>query len=198
MSDYVDTGAIISADGRYRYRLWREWRLWPDTANWYWWQENGKPVLDGAGAPIGEPKSCVFIMLNPSTADADADDATIRRCVAFAKRWKYDRLDVFNLFAYRATDPRALLALNDSDDPVGPKNLHYLQSFLEHRATVGHIICAWGNHGAHLGQDETMLGWLQGFDRYALKLSKDGHPAHPLYLPTDSDPIPFRPDRRAA
>jgi len=78
----------ISACGRYRYRLWREWRLHPKPAQWrMWFCENGAPVLDGSGQQLGEPIACVFIMLNPSTADGDTDDPTIRRCVAFAKAW---------------------------------------------------------------------------------------------------------------
>jgi hypothetical protein len=137
-------------------------------------------------------------MLNPSTADGDVDDPTIRRCVGFAQAWGYDRLDVVNLFAYRATDPAALLALNDSDDPVGPLNSEAFEKVLRFGYPVGKIICAWGNHGAHLGQDETALGWLGDRERFALKISKEGHPGHPLYLPKGSVPIPFKPARGRA
>ncbi|WP_239508926.1 DUF1643 domain-containing protein, partial [Stenotrophomonas maltophilia] len=78
----------------------REWRGTASNKNWKWLGFN-----DGAGAPLGEPLSCMFVMLNPSTADADLDDPTIRRCVGFAKALKFDQLSVVNLFAYRATKP---------------------------------------------------------------------------------------------
>ncbi len=195
--DYVAAGARISKDGRYRYRLWREWRLWPEPAAWRWLEdEAGKPVLDGAGAPLGRPKSVLFVMLNPSTADGDQDDPTIRRCVGFARAWGYDRVEVVNLFAYRATDPDALLALNHDDDPVGPDNGSTIRDLIRSRGEffgsgVDKVVCAWGNLGGYLGQDETVLGWLGDAPRFALKLSKDGHPGHPLYLPASSLLIPF-------
>lgn len=191
-SPYVDAGATISPCGKYRYRLWREWRLHPSPAQWdMWTDERGKPVVDGAGEQLGEPKSCIFIMLNPSTADGEQDDPTIRRCIGFAKAWGYDRLDVLNLFAYRATDPRQLLALNHDDDPVGQGNSKAIKSALFPSRLAGIVVCAWGAHGGHLGQDETVLGWLGDHDAYALGLSADGHPRHPLYLPASATPKRF-------
>jgi hypothetical protein len=94
---YVYAGADISPDGRYRYRLWREWRGCASRDHWRW-----LGAKDGAGHELGEPLSVLFVMLNPSTADGTTDDPTIRRCVGFAKRWRYDRLEVVNLFAHRA------------------------------------------------------------------------------------------------
>lgn len=200
MTDYLDKGAKLSNCGRYRYRLWREWRNHPEPAQWdMWTEEDGSPCLDGAGLQIGEPKSCVFVMLNPSTADGAVDDPTIRRCVDFAKRHQFDRLEVVNLFAHRATDPAQLLALNHGDDPVGLRNQGNVERALDR---AGLIICAWGAHGGHLGQDETMLGWIedanwQDAPIVALGLTKEGHPRHPLYLRRDAAVVPFS-GRRAA
>lgn len=195
MTEYVDKGAIISACGKYRYRLWREWRSHPAPAQWEMWtEEDGSPCLDGAGQQIGEPKSCVFIMLNPSTADGDVDDRTIGRCVGFAKSLGYDRLDVLNLFAFRATKPAELLALGHDDEPWGVENEdHFAELFMQ---PTGLVICGWGAHGGHLGQDRTVMGWL---DRHnfknvpvvALGLTQEGFPRHPLYLPASATPIPF-------
>lgn len=191
---YLSAGAAISSDGRYRYRLWREWRRHPLPSQWdMWTDEAGKPIVDGTGEQLGEPKSCVFIMLNPSTADGAQDDPTIRRCVGFASAFGYDRLEVLNLFAYRATNPKELLELNDSDDPVGPSNRAAFDHVLDGAFPVGTIICAWGCHGAHLGQDETALGWIGDRKRFALGLTKDGHPKHPLYLPASASRVRFRP-----
>lgn len=171
---YTDSGAHISADGRYRYLLWREWRGTHEATHWSWL--GGR---DGAGALLGEPKSCLFIMFNPSTADGTRDDPTIRRCVAFARSWNFERLEVVNLFAFRTSDPANLLELSHRDDPVGPENRQWVERGLE---DAGLIVCAWGVHGSHLGQDETMLGWLGRRSCYALGRSKHGHPRHPLYV----------------
>ncbi len=180
---YVSSGAILSNDERYRYRLWREWRNHPKPAKWRWWKDDaGRPVLDGAGKQLGEPESVLFVMLNPSTADGQTDDPTIRKCVGFAQRWGYDRIDVVNLFAYRATDPRALLRLPEADDPFGPRNQEIVKSAA---FECGLIVYAWGTHGGHLGQNETMRGWIEGSTNKTprtLGFSKDGYPRHPLML----------------
>ena len=190
---YVAAGATISSCGTYRYRLWREWRNHPAPAQWDMWEQNGKPVVDGAGKQLGQPLACVFVMLNPSTADGETDDPTIRRCVRFAKALGFDRLEVVNLFAFRATDPADLLAVSPEIDPVGYENQRHVVSVLE---DAGMIVCAWGAHGGHIGQDETMLGWIDAENVrdapvVALGLTKDGFPRHPLYLPADSTPFAF-------
>lgn len=191
-SPYIYAGADISPDGRYRYLLWREWRGTGSHDNWRWL--GGK---DGAGHELGEPKSCLFVMLNPSTADAETDDPTIRRCVAFAKRWQFDRVEVVNLFAHRATDPREILRMGDAADPCGVRN----QGRIERAAqNAGVIVCAWGNHGSHLGQDETVLGYLEGWGAplKALGFTKDRHPRHPLYVRGDAELIEFNGRLKAA
>lgn len=184
MSEYFSSGAIISEDERYRYVLFREWRGHGSDENWRWFD-----AVDGNGHKLGVPKTCLFIMLNPSTADALNDDPTIRRCVSFAKAWKYDRLEVVNLFAYRTKSPSELKALLDKDDPVGRSNIKYVQQAM---TDAGLIVCAWGVHGSHLDQDETVLGWLP-FERkiYSLGTTKDGSPKHPLYIAADTKLVEF-------
>lgn len=181
---YTDKGATMSACGRYRYLLWREWRGGTyDPNNW---RKLG--AKDAAGREMREPKACVFIMLNPSTADCEADDPTIRRCVGFANAWNFSRLEVVNLFSYRASKPKVLLALTHDDDPVGVQNQGYIE-----RATsdAGSTVCAWGTHGGHLGQDETVLGWVLCSRLYSLGTTQDGHPRHPLYVPALQPLQPF-------
>jgi len=184
MADYIDSGATISHDGRYRYLLWREWRGSNRPENWHWYG-----AKDGNGAELGYPKACLFVMLNPSTADGTQDDPTIRRCVGFAKSWGFDRLEVVNLFAYRATKPADLLALREPDDPVGSQNQEYVE---DRAAEAGKIICAWGSHGAHLGQDETVLGWCGPKSTWALGLTRDGYPRHPLYVAANAPLVRFK------
>lgn len=185
---YVESGATISKCGKYRYTLWREWRGAGLDKNWQWL--GGK---DPSGERYGFPKNCVFVMLNPSTADGEQDDPTIRRCVGFAKAWGFDRLVVVNLFAFRATEPKTLLALKHDDDPVGTENQERIRKIIQ---DAGLIVCAWGAHGGHMGQDETLLGWLAQDNIYdapirALGLTKEGHPKHPLYVPAKAALIPF-------
>ena len=131
-------------------------------------------------------------MLNPSTADAETDDATIRRCIGFAKAWGYDEMIVVNLFAFRATKPSDLFK---AFDPVGPENMANLSSAA---LSAQAVVCAWGVHGSFKNQGFNVLCRLNdlGVKPLALARTKNGHPAHPLYLPKKLTPQPIatRPD----
>ena len=122
----------------------------------------------------------MFIGLNPSTANETADDPTIRRCIAFARSWGHGALCMANLFAYRATQPADLRA---QDDPVGPENDAYLQKLA---AEAGVVVAAWGVHGTHRGRHNVVRTMLPTL--HYLRLTKDGHPGHPLYLPASLRP----------
>lgn len=120
-----------------------------------------------------------FLMLNPSTADAMADDPTIRRCVGFAKTWGFGGLLVLNLFALRATDPKQLYG---HDDPVGPDNDAVIGGWLDRLS--GPVVAAWGVHGAYRQRhaEVTDLVRAHGKQLMCLGATKDGHPKHPLYV----------------
>ena len=91
----------------------------------------------GSLLTLEAPRRVLFCMLNPSTATADTDDATIRRAIRFAAREEATELAVVNLFATRATDPRMLPTF---DDPVGPDN----DTVIEQKAADAYlIIAAW-------------------------------------------------------
>lgn len=154
--------ALLSDDQLYRYALWRVWG----------------------------PHTCLrFVMLNPSTADATLDDPTIRRCVGFARREGYDGLVVLNLYAYRATDPRALLACADA---VGPLNNLHLTTHLAAAALAGEpVVAAWGAN-AHPRRAREVLDLTEHrVDWRCLGTTKDGHPRHPLYVKGDQPLVPF-------
>lgn len=139
--------ATISPDGLYRYDLIRRW------------------------APGG--LICVFVGLNPSTADAELDDPTIRRCVGFAKSWGYNALVMVNAYAFRSTDPRVM---KKSVDPIGPLNDGFLQYWRDNSACV---IAAWGTNISV----ERQIQVREIYPRMQiLKITKDGFPSHPLYL----------------
>jgi hypothetical protein len=157
--------AVFSPCGRYRYLLTR--RLCESNSE----HERTQDMV------------ATFIMLNPSTADATRNDPTIRRCIGFAQRWGCGRLQVLNLFAVRATLPQAM---KQADDPVGPDNRKWFAQMLRVAPRESHlVVCAWGVHGAFRAQDHVVLGWLHelGIASFALGVTRDGHPRHPLYLP---------------
>lgn len=133
------------------------------------------------GAPDGP--YAMFIGLNPSTADETLDDPTVRRCIRYAKEFGYDALCMTNLFAYRATYPRDMKAFIN---PVGPLNDEYLKNAAAH---AGLVVAAWGTHGTFLERGEKVRRMIPNL--HCLKVTKGGHPAHPLYLKADLRPVPF-------
>lgn len=150
--------AIISPCGTYRYRLDR-----PDV--------------------FGDFTTAI-IMVNPSTADAFADDATIRKLIGFRNRYGWGNLIVGNLFAYRATDVRELAG---AADPIGPDNGYRLaEIFLD----AQQVVFAWGPTSK---LPKRLRDHWRDVDSLARKMhlrpmsigepAKDGHPCHPLMLP---------------
>lgn len=155
-------GAIVSACGAYRYRLWR-----------YWQPE--------------DPPMC-FIMLNPSTADANEDDATIRRCMGFARLHNAGGIEIANLFAWRSTNPEALRYLDGkaTDDIIGPDNDEAIMTAVN--VTLereGKVVLAWGaNAKYHKEREKAVLNMLLVncmVRAHALAVTANGHPKHPLY-----------------
>ncbi len=132
-----------------------------------------------------EGRRVAFIMLNPSTATEVQNDPTIERCEQRARRLGFGGFEVVNIFALRATDPRAMRA---TSDPEGADN----GFFIEKAATdADMVIAAWGVHGAHRDQGPQMVTLLhtKGHALHHLGLTKHGHPRHPLYLPYAAQPI---------
>jgi len=153
-------GAKISDCGLYRYVLWRVWK-------------REKPTV-------------MFIMLNPSTADASKDDPTIRRCINFAVDQGYGGMCVCNLFAYRATKFKVLKSTPYNPiSTIGPENDNYI--FLYSRA-VDTIVCAWGNHGHYLDRAKDVVEQLELLNTtpYCLGVTNSNEPKHPLYLRKDT------------
>jgi hypothetical protein len=118
-------------------------------------------------------------MLNPSTADEHQLDPSCTRARNYAERWGFGALVVTNLFGWRATDPGEMKAARD---PVGRGNDAAILGAARESALV---VCAWGNHGAHLGRAEKVVGLLAAnkICLHVLKMNGAGQPAHPLYLP---------------
>ena len=144
------------------------------------------------GRPLVYPRNasderCVFVMLNPSTADAFILDPTIKRCVSFAAALGADVLEVVNIFAMRSTDPQALYKrtfASRGDDQTASEEIM--------DACVGavRVIAGWGKHGALDFRGDVVRSILRhaGVKLYHLGLNRDGSPKHPLYLKGGTEP----------
>jgi len=159
----MDKSAYISKCKKYRYWLYRSW-------------DKNKKI-------------CAFIMLNPSTADGKVDDPTIRKCIMYAERLGYGSLYVVNLFAFRATNKKEIMKV---DNPVGPEND---KNILEIAKKSNIIIAAWGEYGKYLDRSSVVLNELyrKGYKVFCLKLTKCNEPYHPLYLKKDLSLISLNP-----
>jgi hypothetical protein len=155
--DGGNSSAVISPCNRYRYRLSRDWG---DSA-----------------------KRCLFVMLNPSTADAVRTDPTFRRCIKFAQQWGFGAVDVGNLYGFRATRPSDM---RKAKDPIGPENDQHLRE-LARRAS--RIVVAWGEKAEPARADAVvrLLEEERPFEvRFCFGWTKDGQPLHPLFQPANA------------
>lgn len=162
------SSAIFSPCMRYRYTLERAWASLPRYVLW--------------------------IMLNPSTANSTTNDATVRRCIGYAKAWGYTGILVGNLYAWRSTSPRALFDVRGSEEQIGPENERHLRGLLR-RASL--VVCAWGQSGP------TTLAKLYAMNLcreggqfralHCLKLNNNCEPSHPLRLSKKLQPMRYLP-----
>ena len=156
-------GALLSDDGIYRYRLWRHW-------------DQSAPVM-------------AWVMLNPSTADANLEDSTLRKCLGFAKAHGHGGVILVNLFAWRARKPSDLRL---ASDPIGPENDSHILWACE-APRLATVVAAWGGNpfarwrALHVSE----LIRSAGISLKCLGTTNNGHPKHPVYLPYSSAMRPF-------
>lgn len=155
------SGAVFSDCRTWRYSL---WRIWNDSL-----------------------AKVAFIGLNPSTADEEINDPTVTRCINYAKKWGFGGMYMLNIFGYRATDPKKMKGFSE---PIGERNNASI-SYVLGKNDVDLAVCAWGNHGLHLGRGKEMLSFIKGMDVKicCLDRNKNGMPKHPLYLKSDLEPV---------
>lgn len=160
--------ATISDCGLYRYDLTRSWARESELTQ----------------------RLLLWIMLNPSTADADQDDPTIRRCIGFSKREGYDGLVVVNLCGLRATDPRSLLTATDA---VGPENHDTIERWMRD-ARIDQAVAAWGAFPTDHMLPRTFVEKIaeHRIPMACLGRTKKGAPRHPLYVRSAQPLEPFR------
>lgn len=156
MSDlFIKKGAEFSPCRKYRYALWRIW-------------DESKPLV-------------MFIGLNPSTANEETDDPTIRRVTRFAKDWGLGGVYMMNLFAWVTPYPSEL---KKCADPLGENDTWLCKI----AAKCDRIIFAWGSFDE---ADDRAEQVIEAFDGYALKINRNGSPRHPLYVPADTAPVKY-------
>ncbi len=150
----------------YRLALSRKWLTGSGTVNW--------------------------IMLNPSTADENQDDPTIRKCRGFSQRWGFSEMVVTNLFSLRATKPKDLreFAKLDYASAVGEENDG---AIIECARRSDLVVAAWGTHGGLYGRDQDVIcRVLPETKMWCIRKTQDGFPAHPCMAPYTENPVVFR------
>ncbi|MDW9481896.1 DUF1643 domain-containing protein [Sinorhizobium meliloti] len=161
----IRAGATFSDCGRYRPLLWRDWD----------------------GAP--NPGHVLWIGMNPSTADGDVDDPTVRRECDFTAAWGYGIYRKCNVMDFRATQPKALL-----QPGISPRSDINLSIIVEQARSAQLVILAFGSLHRKLssfGTDVVAALETENIDATCLGFTANGSPRHPLYLRKDAERVPF-------
>lgn len=140
-------------------------------------------------------RTCLFIACNPSVAGSTVDDPSLRKMMHFGRQGGFSDLQLGNIFAWRATDPREL---STSEDPVGDLNDATLKTLA---GQADRIVCAWGTGstvraGRFSRRVAAVRELLADRELWALRLTINGQPEHPLYLPNATVPFLWQPARR--
>ncbi|NPT59683.1 DUF1643 domain-containing protein [Paraburkholderia elongata] len=152
----VSSSAVFSTCGTYRYRLERE------------------VAMDGP--------TFAYFGVNPSTADATINDATVRKWIGFTKVNGGRRLIVGNVFAYRSTDVKGLRL---AADPYGPDNPMHLKSIID---DADILVPCWGDRKKLDRRLQSNFDWikarflLSGKPVMTFGFTSSGDPKHPLML----------------
>ena len=151
-------GADFSEDRKYRNALWRIW-------------DSKKSLV-------------MFVGLNPSTANENTDDPTIRRVISFAKAWGYGGVYMMNLFTVVSSDPKVLRDNNNLGDFVHDKNI-----LREYAKKCERIVFAWGNFKEAKSRGYEIASEFP--NAYCLTKNKNGSPKHPIYVSASVLPVKF-------
>lgn len=175
----ITRGAVFSDDGRHRIELTRSWR-----------SDQGHYAL-------------TYVMLNPSTAGADKDDPTVRRCVGLARANGFSSITVVNLFTLIAADPQSLLAELGAgracNVPDGYGGLGGSDAAIRDAMGAWRVCAAWGAHGGHplvRPRVEEVARFLPRFPPerlVCLGLTAHGQPRHPLFVSSEQKLMRYTP-----
>ena len=168
-TDFMMTrSAEFSEDQTYRYKL---GRIWEPTKN-----------------------KILFIMLNPSTEDAEDDDKTIKKLLEITKKWgwanNYGGFYVGNLYPYCSSRPSDLRDIQIPDE-IHAKNIKSIEEMASESSIV---VYAWGTKGPNERQMPPV--WLRNIadpHAYCINISMRGVPMHPNQWGPNVRPIPEQP-----
>jgi len=161
-----------------------------DTSRWLY----VPPAYDEYRYILGTvgKKPLICIGINPSTAEPDNLDNTLKSVERIAKFNGYDSFIMFNVYPQRATDPDNMDAeCNYLLHNENMKAFRYILSLSE--GTAPSVWAAWGtiiekrSYLTEIVTDMIDIGNEFGAKWYSVgSISKKGHPHHPLYLKKDS------------
>lgn len=160
---------VFSPDRRYRYTLIHRW-----------------------DELLNPSHGIAWICLNPSTADENQLDPTLRRIRDFSANWGYSFFVMLNLFAWRATIPADM---KRAADPVGPENDRWIQHWSQ---KVDRVMVGWGEHGTHLSRDRHVTAYLEKTKVFCLDRNASTQPKHPLYVAKKTVPSAYASSEEAA
>lgn len=158
----------------------------PNRKHRYWWQAE----WDASLPPL------VMCALNPSTADEWSGDPTVNRMVQRARNGGQGSFIIVNLFGFRSTSPKGLAGLTDLERIGADNDAHIEKAAREAVERGGVFTCGWGVNAEkyHQGRGAAVLDIIRGAGAtpMAYKVTKAGHPQHPLYLgyATKAEPYP--------
>ncbi len=160
----MQKSALLSTDGVYRYWLKREW---DDSLN-----------------------MLVWCCLNPSIADHEIDDPSVKKMIGFTKLFGYGGFMLVNALAFRSTDPKGVPS---GLRGVGPDNDEWISQIAHDRT----VICAWGadknlSKSGRAWEVKRLLQLVSRGEIYCLGKTANGSPKHPLYLPYGTKMESFR------
>lgn len=145
----VNSGAQFSPDRMHRLKLWRIW-------------DESLPLV-------------MFVGLNPSTANENEADPTIRRVIGFAKSWGFGGVYMMNLFTFVTPYPEDLVK---DDNESGN-----MARLVEVGDLCSRVILAWGNFPYAIQRGKKVSALFP--EAHCLGLNKNGSPKHPLYQPAN-------------
>lgn len=168
---FKTSGAVFSACNLYRYKLWREW--------------------------CSDLEPMVWCCQNPSTADENDDDPSVRKMMGFARANGCGGIVLYNIFAYRATDERELFKVAD---PIGPESLSHFDGLLKYlrETPKAKLVVGWGNQLVTKRHSLMRMAYrniglkLAGAGALCLGTTKSGDPKHPLFVPYSQPLIPWQ------
>lgn len=160
-------GAIISKCGNHRYAL---WRLWDDR----------KPTL-------------LYVILNPSKADANTDDNTVKKCIKIAAHNGYGGIRIVNLFSFRTPSPKELKRYAKEHGVYDLIDNHTYEHYKYQKFWSRDVCFAWGTNGTLFDRDTDVKEFFEEYSALCIEKTKNGHPKHPLFCLDNSQLKAFNP-----